>query len=129
MGTAPQGHQKPPYSMLLTELRESGVIALTAGAATITIDFDKDYAHSFAGISYFDSAAADNPVLPTVGTETYTVETVTKPGIFQAVTGSPVNSVDQVDVGWDANATQVRVVLAAVDVATHVILRVSGNSA
>lgn len=126
---APSGTQKPPYSMLLTELRQSDVVALVGNAATITIDFDSDYAHTFAGVSYYDSADGTTLASPLAGTETYTVETLVKPGIFQAVPNSPLNSADDSDISWDGNVTRVKVVLAAVTVATHVKLRVSGNAA
>ena len=126
--TAPVDLQKPAYSMHLTALRESAVVALAAGAATITIDFDSDYSHSFAGVSYYDSIDGDAYAVPTAGTEAYTVETLVKPNIFQDVPNSPLNSADVEDISWNGNVTRVRVVLASVDVATHVRLRVSGNA-
>jgi hypothetical protein len=126
--SAPKGTQKPPYSMHRTEVYESDVTALAAGAAIITIDFDSDYSHTFAGVTYYDSITGDNVVTPGAGTEAYTVETLVKPEVFQTVTGSPLNSADEADISWNANVTRVRVVLAAVTTATHVRLRVGGNA-
>lgn len=126
--SAPVGTQKPPYSMDRIELRQSDITALAAGAATITLDFDSDYSHTFAGVTYYDSLTGDNVVTPGAGTETYTVETLVKPEVFQPVTGSPLNSNDEADISWNANVTRVRVVLAAVTTATHVRLRVGGNA-
>lgn len=108
---------------------QSLVIALTAGAATIDLEFDKSYRHSFAGIEYFSDAGGATPVVPTAGTETYTLTTTVKPSSQQAFSGSVINSADEDQVSWAANVTSVRCVLAAVagNGATHVRLIVSGN--
>jgi len=117
-----------PYTHLLKgRLRSTKVIALAAGAATMTLDVDPSYRHSFAAVEYYSDAEGTTVVSPTAGTETYTLITPLLPSAELTFTDNVVNSADDCLVDWSANINTVKVVLASVDVATHVRLRFIGN--
>ena len=113
--------------LLKSRLRTSKVIALSAGAATLTLDVDPSYRHSFAAVEYYDDAGGTSVVDPTAGTETYTLITPLLPTKEIVFADNVVNSADDCLVSWAANIVTIKVVLASVDVATHVRLRFMGN--
>ena len=111
------------------ELKRSPVVALSSGAATIDLPVTHLYSHNFAGVIYFSDANGEIQVAPTAGSETFTIETIVQPGIFQSFTDNTLNSATPSQVDWSANTIQVRVVLAGVSGggATHCQLIFYGN--
>lgn len=118
---------KPYTHLIKSRLRSTKVIALAGGAATMTLDVDPSYRHSFAAVEYYSDADGTTVVSPTAGTETYTLITPLLPNAELTFTDNVVNSADDCLASWAANINTVKVVLASVDVATHVRLRFIGN--
>jgi hypothetical protein len=118
---------KPYTHLLKSRLRTSQVIALAGGAATLTLEVNPSYRHSFAAVEYYSDAEGTTVVSPTAGTETYTLVSPLLPNAELPFTDNVVNSADVCLASWAANVTTVKVVLASVDVATHCRLRFMGN--
>ena len=113
--------------LLKSRLRTGAVTALAGGAATLTLDVDPSYRHSFAAVEYYSDAGGTTVVSPTAGTETYTLISPLLPNAELTFTDNVVNSADDCLASWAANIVTVKVVLASVDVATHCRLRFMGN--
>ncbi len=112
-----------------SQIYDSGVVALAGGAATVNLTkVAHAYRHWFVGIEYYDDVAGlpGDHVNPTTGTETFTVETHMKPIDFQAFTNNVLNSDSGQQANFNADAENIRCVLAGVDVATHVRMRAIG---
>lgn len=113
------------------QYKRSEVFELSNGAATVTMITSHYWSHNFAGVIYYNDESGDtnNVVTPTAGTETYTLETVFKPGVFQTFTNNTLSSNTPSQVDWSANTVRVRVVLAGVsgNGVTHVRLVFYGN--
>ena len=113
--------------LLKARLRTSPIIAFAGGAATVELDVDPSYRHSFAAVEYYSDAGGATVVAPPAGTETYTLISPLLPTKELAFTDNVTNSADDCLVDWSANIITVKVVLAGVDVATHCRLRFIGN--
>lgn len=111
---------------LMVFIDESSVVELSGGGAVIPLPVNASYRHSFAGVEYYSDAGI-TPVVPSAGTETYTLTTTVKPSSKQSFAGSVINSADETQVSWAANITSLEVTLAGVVGATHVKLLFSGN--
>lgn len=116
------------YTHLLKHrLRTGQVIALAAGAATLTLDVDPSYRHSFAAVEYYSDALGATQVVPSAGTETFTLISPLLPTAEQVFTDNTSNSADEQTVSWAFNIVTVKAVLAGVVGATHCRIRFIGN--
>lgn len=107
---------------------ESVVVALSAGAATITLDVDPADRHWFAGIVYYSDAEGDTVVLNnTTGTALIKIKNATQPQGFQDPQNNSLDATLIIETDWSGNTLQVKADIASVDVATHARLIVSGN--
>ena len=96
------------------------VVALSGGGATLTIEMDPAYRHSFVGMVYYNSIDGKVPVQPTEGSSDTTIKTVSQPQGYQDVPNKTLDAskVDQSD--WSANVKEVKVVITGIVGATHV---------
>lgn len=113
------------------EIVKSPVTALSGGNATITLPVPRDHSHNFAGVVYYDSSTGGDSdrVTPSAGSETYTLETPVKPGVFQSFTDNTAAANTPSQVNWGTNTTRVRVVLSGIagNGVTHAQLIFFGN--
>lgn len=120
---------RPFGGLLGHKLETSPVVALAAGAATINLEFNPEYSHSFAGVEFYSDSDGDTVVTATLGTIVYTITSPVQPN--NALIPFPTNSVDAADndvVSWGANTLNVRAVITGITGSpTHARLRASGN--
>lgn len=117
-----------PYTALLgSNFVESPVTAISAGF--IEINVNPNYSHNFAGVEYYSDSAGTTKVIPTAGTETYTLKTTVQPNDYQSFQDNTLNASTPDQVDWAANTEVVRVTLAGVsgNGATHAKLIFVGN--
>lgn len=109
------------------KLYKSVPVALTAGAATVTIDVDPASRHWFAGIVYYSDAEGTVEVTPSAGSAAIKAKSAVQPQDFQTLINGTVaaTSVGQAD--WSDNTTQVRAEIGSIVGASYARLLVSGN--
>lgn len=120
---------KPWISALKYHTINSPFIALAGGGATIDIDVDPTFVHSFAGIVFSNDSGGEPIVQPTAGTITLQILTVLQPHVFQSFPSNILQAdvADQTD--WASNTLTVRAIIAGIVGATHARLIWAGNSA
>ena len=120
---------KPWISALKYHTINSLFTALSGGGATIDLDVDPTFVHSFAGVVFSNDIGGDPIVQPSAGTITLQIITVLQPHAFQEFPSNilQADSPDQTD--WASNTLSVRATIAGIVGATHVRLIWAGNSA
>lgn len=117
---------KPYTSVLAGKLFVGPIVALAAGAATLTVEMDDSYRHSFAAVEFYSDDAGTH-VVTTAGAITFTLTSPLLPNKALEFVGNQVATNNEETVSWAANVTAVTAVVTAVTGATHCRLRAIGN--
>lgn len=121
---------KPHNSFIRFQPRQTLVLPIAGGAATVDLLIDHSRVHNFAGVVFFSDAAGATAVQPSAGTATFLLRLVVQPQAFQPF---PRNLLDDLtepcQVNWAANTEDVRVTLAGIVGAAFFRLIWAGNSA
>jgi len=113
-----------------SEIKNSGVTALVAGAATITLALEEGYSSWFVAVEFYNAVTglAADVVLPTSGTAVFTHTSPVLPTTYQ--TGDTLNYAadENVPIAYDTPLKSVKCVLAAIagNGATHCRVRAIG---
>ena len=120
---------KPWISALKYSTLFSPFIALSGGGATIDLDVDPTFVHSFVGAVFSNDIGGDPIVQPSAGSITLQIVTVLQPHAFQEFPSNilQADAPDQTD--WASNTLSVRATITGIVGATHARLIWAGNSA
>jgi hypothetical protein len=124
----------PHNASLHPDMRDTDVVALVAGAVTITFDRDDIETarrpHWQAAVEFYSDAAGETVVQPTAGTRVISVEVYGCRGAWQEPnTGASIDLATEVNqpAYWTSNSMIVRAVMTGIVGATHCRLRTVAN--